>query len=438
MTSRSHTRAFKDRVAVEQFGACRTLILPTRVASVVSWRGSITAFPDFGTGEDLIMDLTTDLLDKGTRSHDRFALAAMLEDRGAEVQFSTDGPRIVFSGRALREHVPDVLRLMAEMLFEPLLDPAEFEKARANLAASLHRTLENTGALASGALARHLYRPAHPNYVPEPTADLARLAALTLEEVQAFHEAHFGSNGLVLALVGDVSHDLVATAVQAGLGAWPSHSVPACFETQVLLPAAGRTCIPMPDKQNVDVRMGHGLRVRRQDAAFMPLFLANYVLGGNFSARLMSTVRDEQGLTYGISSALSGITTEYEGHWQVAVTLSHENLERGIAATLAEVRRFVEEGITPAELDEKKTTIIGKHQVTLSSTRGLADILHRNAVRQFDVAYLDTFPEEVAGLTLDRVNEAIQSHFHPEQFHLTMAGLLPAPVDDPMTQAIRT
>ncbi|GIS56662.1 MAG: hypothetical protein CM1200mP1_06000 [Candidatus Neomarinimicrobiota bacterium] len=34
--------------------------------------------------------------------------------------------------------------------------------------------------------------------------------------------------------------------------------------------------------------------------------LGIYILGGNFSARLMQTVRDEQGLTYGIGSSIGG------------------------------------------------------------------------------------------------------------------------------------
>ncbi|GIS47852.1 MAG: hypothetical protein Ct9H90mP20_5220 [Candidatus Neomarinimicrobiota bacterium] len=33
--------------------------------------------------------------------------------------------------------------------------------------------------------------------------------------------------------------------------------------------------------------------------------MAIYILGGNFSARLMQTVRDKEGLTYGIGSSIS-------------------------------------------------------------------------------------------------------------------------------------
>lgn len=427
MTS-SNAQSFKQRVCVARAGACDAFILPTPIDGVVSFRGSFAACPDFAAGEDLVMDLTASLLDKGTRHRDRFEVAALLEDRGAELSFGTDGERIVFYGRTLRRDMPGVLRLLAEQLREPLFDDDEFAKARQTLEASLQRSRENTGAQAAGALARALYEPAHPNYVPPVEEDLARLGRLTVDEVRAFHRQHFGASDLVFVLVGDVDAAPVTGLLEETLGDWRPHELPDRAASRARPPAGGQTLLALPDKNNVDVRMGHGLPIRRQDDAFLPLFVANYILGGNFSARLMSTVRDKMGLTYGISSSLNGITTRHEGHWQVAVTLSKENLERGLEATRAEVRRFVEEGVTEGELEEKQTTIVGGHQVTLSSTAGQADVLHRNAVRRFDVAYLDTFPEEVRTVTLAQVNEAIRDYFMPDRFHEALAGMLPESV----------
>lgn len=422
LTEQSRLPSLAERVNEHRIGNCRLLTLRTPVRSVVTWRGSFMSYPDFGADEDLIQNLTVSLLDKGTKRRDRFAVAELLEDRGAQVEFSSDGLYVDISGRALRDDVSDVLGLVAEQLKEPLFDATEFEKAQARVGASIQRSMENTGAQATGALTRSLYLNAHPNYTPAPEERMARLREIAPDDVIAFHDRHFGSNAFTLVVVGDLDEETVVNAVRENFEDWPEHTSPATFASSGSNTEPRRHVVTIPDKQNVDVRMGHSLEILRDDEDYIPAFLANYVLGGNFSARLMQIVRDEMGLTYGIRSALYGISTRYEGHWHVSVTLSQENVERGIEATTGEIRRFAEEGVTAEELSDKKTTIVGSFKVGLATTSGLAASLLKNAERGFDVGYLDRFSEEVEAVTLDNANEVIARHFRPDRLHTALAG----------------
>jgi predicted Zn-dependent peptidase len=416
---------FAERVHDEACGAARVLLLPTPVDRVVSFRGSFETRPDFGAGEELEQKLVTRMLDKGTRHRDRFAVAEELENRGAQLSFSADGLRCGFSGKVLRGDLADVLVLLAEQLREPLFDPAEFDKVKAQHAASLRRSLDSTSTQAAVAVARRLYPADHPNYQPTPEAMLERLDALTVEDVQAYHAAHFGARDLLLAFSGDLDPEVTAAAVTATLGDWAAPPEAAPFATAADPEAPGRVDVPIADRQNLDVRMAQAVAVRRDDADYLPLYVGNYILGGNFSARLMSTVRDEQGLTYGISSTLSGFAPEHDGYWRIAVTLSGDALERGIEATLEQARRFVRDGITPAELEEKQTTITGAFKVGLATTGGLALSLLLTAERGFDVGYLDRYPQLVSGLTVDDVNGAVRRHLNAESLHVAVAGTLP-------------
>lgn len=425
-----HDAHFADRIHDRMAGPCRLLTLETPVDEVVSWRGSFLTQPDLAAGDDVRQDLVVNLLDKGTAQHDRFELARILEDRGAELNISSDGLYVDVSGRALRNDLPDILGVVAEMLFEPTFDTEEFEKARAQIAAQIQREMENTGAQASSALTRALYDPAHPNYSPPPEEQLAQLQQITRDEIQAYHDAHFGANDFIFVCVGDLlDGNQMDQIVEQHFAGWTPHDAPRAYEAEAKASAGGgHSQVPMPDKANIDVRMGHPLRVRRDDEDYIPLYVANYILGGNFSARLMATIRDEMGLTYGINTALSGLSTRYEGHWQVGVTLSQENLERGLAATRAEVQRFVDEGATEDELAAKKTTITGSYTVGLATTKRLAQSILTNAERGFAVDYLDRFPALIDALTLEEVNTAVQRHFDPTRFHTAMAGTIPEEV----------
>lgn len=418
-----------SRIRDREAGPGRLLTLQTSVDDVVSWRGSFVSNPDPAAGDDLRQKLTVSLLDKGTEQRDRFELARVLEDCGAKLDLTSDGLFVEVSGRALVDDVPQVMDVMAEMLRVPAFEPEEFEKAKAQIAADVRRRMEKTEAQASAALSRRLFPEGHPNYSPSPETTLERLRALTPADVRDYHDTHFGSNEWTLAIVGDLDHERVASVVGETFEGWPPNGAPAVYETDAAPDDVGRSVIPMPDKANVDVRLGHAVPLRRDHEDYHALYVGNYILGGDFAARLMSTVRDEKGLTYHIGASLSGIGTRYAGSWQTRITLSHDALDSGLSETKEVIRRFVEEGASEEELAAKKTTITGSYAVGLAATRRLAQSILTNAERGFDVSYLDRFPEQIRALSLDEVNAAIRRYLRPDEMQEALAGTRPEPVE---------
>ena len=425
----SPTPNLAPRIQDRRAGPGRLLTLRTAVDDIVSFRGSFVANPNPAAGDPLRQKLTVSLLDKGTEQRDRFELARVLEDCGAKLDLSSDGLFVEVSGRALVDDLPRVMDVMAEMLRAPAFDPEEFQKARSQVAADVQRRMEKTSARASMALSQRLFPEGHPNHNPSPETVLQRLRGLAIEDVRDYHETHFGATEWTLAVVGDLDHEEVGTVVEESFDGWAPHDAPAVYDTDADPAEVGRSVVPKPDKSNVDVRLGHALPLRRDDDDYAALYVGNYILGGNFAARLMSVVRDELGLTYSIRSSLSGVTTRYGGSWQTSVTLSHDALDEGIAATRDVIREFVETGVTADELDAKKTTITGSYTVGLATTERLAQSILTNAERGFDVSYLDTFPKEIRALTLEEVNAAVRRYFEPDAIQEALAGTQPEPVE---------
>ena len=413
------------RVSDLAAGPARLLALPTGLRDVVSFRGSFRSAPDLASGDDVTQDLVAALLDKGSRHRDRFQIAEALDDRGARLSFYSDGLRMGFAGRCLRQDLDLVLGLAAEQLREPAFDPDEVEKAKRKAIASVRRATESTGAMASGAYTRRLYPGDHPTRIPTPESEAAALEAITPEAVRAYHAQHVASDGLILALVGDVEPEPVAERVREALGAWPAHGLEARFTPEAPGGGAGTEHVAMPDKPNLDVRMGHAVPLRRDAEDFLALFAGVFALGGNFSGRLMQTVRDEQGLTYGIGARLAGVAVEHDMDVRVSVSLSQENLERGIAATREVVDAWAADGVTPEEVARTQTTLTGQHAVALATTGGLAARLLVNAERGFGVDYLDRYPERVAALTPEAVTAAVRQYVDPARFATVTAGTAP-------------
>ncbi|GAB5537143.1 MAG: pitrilysin family protein [Rubricoccaceae bacterium] len=409
-------------------GPARLLLLPTPVRDVISFRGSFQTAPDMTSDDDVVQSLTGVLLDKGTAMRDRFAIAEMLEGRGARLSFYSDGLRMGISGRALREDLPDVLELAGEILRQPAFESEQVEKAKTRAIAGVRRAREATDSQAAGALARRLYSLPHPNYVLTPEEEIARIEAVTPDTIRRFHTEHVGPRDLVLAFVGDVDPEAIPSTLTTAFDGWTAAALEPVFDASSSAQPSGEAAVEMADRRNLDVRMGHALDLRRDHEDYMALYTAVFALGGNFSSRLMQTVRDEQGLTYGISASIANVTVDHDGHLAVSVTLSQENLERGIAATHEQVERFVAEGIGDEELSRTQTTLAGRHIVGLATTGGIAARLLINAERGFDVGYLDRYPDLIHALTPARVTEVLRHHIRLGDLHTVTAGTLPVAV----------
>ncbi len=414
-----------DRVSEVDVGPCRLLLLPVDVPQVVSWAGSIATYPNLERGEALVQTLTADLLDKGTRLRDRFALSDELERRGARLTINASGLRISFRGRTLEHDMPEVMALLAEILTQPLLNESEFVKAKARLNASLEHARDSTAQRAQGALSRRLYCTNHPAFLPALEDTLQALATLSVDDIHTFYKGHMGPNDLVMAMTGDLNLDACVQAAEATFTHWAGQSTQATHVESASPEAPGQVQIPMKEKPALDVRLGHAIRLRRTDADWLPLHVATYILGGNFSSRLMKRVRQELGLTYGISAHLQGLADGAEGYYSTSMSLGAADLARGLDATRSVIEEFVREGPSAKELEEKKTTIAGAYQVGLSTTGSIAGRLHSNAVRGLEVAYLDEFVNEVKSLTLERVREVLSKHISPAALHTVVAGTLP-------------
>lgn len=412
------------RITDTTAGPARLLVLPTGVRDVVSFRGSFETAPDLGADEDIVQGIVASVLDKGTVSKDRFEIAEVLDGLGAQVSFYSDGLRMGVAGRALREDLPQVLALVAEQVREPALDADEIDKALVRAVASVRRSRESTGAQASGALARRLYPEAHPNYVLDPDAELALVEAITADAVRGYHAAHVRPDDFTLALVGDVPDGADQTVADVFDG-WTPHGQAAAFTAAAAPLPPGRVTVEMADRRNLDVYLGHAVDLRRSSPDFLAAYAGIFALGGNFSGRLMQTVRDEQGLTYGIGASLGAPSVHHDGHVRIQVTLSQENLARGITATRTEVEGFVAEGVSADELRQTQTTLVGRHVVGLATTSGLAARLLVNAERGFPLAYLDEYPDLINALTTDEVTAAVRTHLRPADLHESVAGTVP-------------
>jgi zinc protease len=373
-----------------------------------------------------IADLTAGLLDKGTAKHDKFAVAELLEQAGATLGFSTGSHTLNINGKCLRKDLPLVLGLLAEQLRTPRFDPEEFAKLKKQLAGRHKRNMEDPDFRAEGAFTRAIFPVGHPNRPPTDEKYLADVESATLEQLKAFHAANYGPTTARLVLVGDVDDAAIERTVTETFGGWRGgQAIPSTKKAPPLAQARTER-VNMPGKTSISLVVGQPSGLRYADAEYQPLNMATAVLGsGFFSARLLDIIRNREGLTYGIGASLSA-DTYADGAWAIHATFAPELLEKGMASTLRELRRFHDEGLSAEELKTFKVTLTGSYKVALSTTGGLASTLLNAVQRGYGPEWVDEFPRRVQALSLAEVNAAIKKFVEPDKMVTVVAGTLPS------------
>jgi zinc protease len=411
---------FATTVVREKVAGIDVLVAHTDVKNVVTIHGSLSA-GEAASPNRALAHLTAGMLERGTTKHDQFAIADQLEHVGASIDFTVGTETVEFTARCLTPNVPLVLELLAEQLRLPAFSEEEFGKLKTQVISATQQSLEDTDIQAAVAFSQAAFPVGHPNRKASVPELIAAIEKATLAEVRDFHAAVYGPATLHLAAAGDIDPAVVKTAIAKEFAGWNGgKAIPA---TPAIAASAGEKTVNIPEKTSVSVIIGQPTSVQASDPDWLALDLANTILGRSFTSRLMGTVRDREGLTYGIGSRLAGDTFR-PGSFYVRATFAPALLEKGLASTRRELLKWCKEGVTADEVNYRQSSLIGQFSVSLETTQGLAEALLRCAERGFDVKWLDEYPAKLRALTLEQVNAAIKKHLDPEKMVTVKAGTL--------------
>jgi len=397
---------------------------PTGVKDVVTLRASLPAGRAQAGHLPAVAALTAMLLDKGSLKQDQFAIAGRLEAVGASLHFAAGVDTLEVSAKCLKKDLPLVLELLAEQLRSPALGAEELAKAKKQYAGGIQRSLENTDFRAADAFSRAVYPDGHPNRQPDPSALLAAIESTQLSDIQAFHQTHYGADHMTLVAVGDLAGLDLPALVSHYFAGWRGGTAPMRGLRTPPVQASSPVQVQVQGKTSVSVLLGQasGLTHQHPDAAALRVGTA--ILGSGFTGRLMATVRDKEGLTYGVGAGI-GNDSFNEGDWRIHASFSPALLAQGIASTRRQLERWHEQGVHADEVASRQSNLIGSFQVALATTDGLAATLLSTLQRGYPLSWVDAYPEQIRALTVEQINRAIKTHLQPKQMVLVQAGSLP-------------
>ena len=400
------------------------LLTLKRGSGVVTLTGSMLGGDIYASGNARTADMVAAMLDQGTTNMTKFEISAKLESAGARLGFFNGQARVGFSGKFLSEDTKMVFDLLADQLKNPLFAEEDLNKVKKRQVANYKRSKESTRGNATNNMLKAFYGTGHQNSPTDPDKAIEEIKKITPKNLKDFHLKNYGAGTMVIVAVGDVDHNSLESLIKEGFGGWKKSPLKEKKETGTANKASDKVYVTMQDKTSTDFLVGTALGIDRYHPDYLPLYVATHTLGGNFSARLMQTVRVKEGLTYGINSSMRGFGNGNDGYWMVGGTFSPKLLSKGESSTLREIKKWAEEGITQKELDITKSTLTGGFQGGFDSTGGLAGGILDAIIVHGDLTYLDNYPERIKAITLDKANTAISKYIFFDDLYQVAAGTI--------------
>ncbi|MFJ8871355.1 M16 family metallopeptidase [Streptomyces sp. NPDC102473] len=253
----------------------------------------------------------------------------------------------------------------------------------------------------------------------DPAPDPRLTSRVTPDEVTAAFHRFVTPYRAHLALVGDTGAERSLARFTAALAGWNR-------DTPDVGTPSPRPDVPMPEitsshrpgQDQTQIRLVAPAAPRRSVADFAAHQAAVTVLGGSFSSRINTVLRERHGLAYRCRA-----TTDYvEQDFVVIETDVHtRHAEQAMRLLMELTDEFSATGPSEDELRAACGFITGAYAINTGSQSGRASLLTAAITQNLPPSALTAVPHALARLTVADVRAAA-AHYRPDRFSGAVCG----------------
>ncbi len=365
------------------------------------------------------------LLSRGTKNKTRQQIQDEFDRLKARVGVNGGATSANVSIETTRQNLPEVMKLVAEILKEPSFPESEFEVLKKQRITGLESQKSNPQNVAINAMQRQFnrYKKGDPRYNGTFEESLADINAVTLQQVKDFYKDFYGASVGELAVVGDFDPKVIKPLVEDLFGDWKSPGKYERLEPNLSEISTVNQKFETPDKANAFFIARLDLKMRDDNPDYPALFVGNYMLGGGFlNSRLASRIRQKDGLSYGVGSQFNASSQDELGTFIAFAIYAPQNLVKLEAAFQDEIRKATTTGFTKEEVEAAKQGLLLAAKRQRASDAGLANSLRSDLYLGRTFQFDKDYEEKIANVTAEEVNAAVKKYLTPDKISIFKAG----------------
>ena len=324
----------------------------------------------------------------------------------------------------VRENLPAVMRLAAEVLTEPAFDEAEFELLREERLASIETSMSDSQVITWEAFQRygHDYPADHPRYYPTFEEQIALFEKVTVDEAREFWSKFYGAQGGIMVVVGDFDPNEIGALIEELFGDWTAAEPYSRVPQKLADVEAAEVDIETPDKANAMMAMVQRLRMRDDHPDYPALLLANYMLGRNQNSRLFVRLRERDGLSYAIGSSFFASGLDEYAYFRGYAIFAPENADKVVDAFREELELALAEGFTSEDMEAARRGFLEQRENSRTTDEAVARMLESALFLDRPLSFTADQEAAIKALTPEELLAAMRRHIDPAKMAIFRAG----------------
>ena len=363
-----------------------------------------------------LADLTGNLLKEGTATLDFTTISKKVAAMGGEIDVSTGIDQTIISGSVLSEYAGDLIAIIGDLVMNPSFPESEIERLKNDLKRQLDVQKSRSQLLAAEKFFKIIY-PDHPYGRYFPTEEM--LNTYTINMVKEFYRNNFGAQRSVLYVVGKFNEKLASKAFEETFSTWiegPEINYPPAI--------ANRTneisIIERAGAPQTTVYIGLPINITPQDPDFIALNITNSLLGGSFSSRITSNIREDKGYTYSPESTVQ--IRKDAAVWYEQADVATEYTGASLMEIAKEIKRLQKEIPSEKELEGIQNYAAGLFVLRNSTPDGIIQQLNFIDLHGLEDSYLTDRVKNIYAVTPDMVSLITRNYIKYEDMTIVLVG----------------
>lgn len=385
--------------------------VPKATIRLVTQTGNI----DEQASETWLADVTGAMMEQGTATRSAEQIARDVAMMGGALDVNVGVNQTTIGTDVFSESAVDAIALVADIARNPRFPETELARIRTDLARNLAIQRSQPGPIAAEKFSQVLFGD-HPYGRLYPSEQ--QLQSYTLEQVRTFHDRNFGAARSFVYVVGKFDPSAVESAIRRSLSDWKAGNA---ATTPTITPTARRAVYLIDRPGAVQSTVYIGLPIADATAPdYLPITVMNALLGGAFSSRITSNIREQKGYTYSPSSAVTSRLGA--AAWAEVADVTTNVTGASIKEILYEIDRLRAEPPTAAELRGIQNYLAGTFVLRNSSRPGIAAQLAFLDLYRLSEDYLRNYVQRVYALTPADIQRMARTYVDPSKLAIVVVG----------------
>ena len=362
-----------------------------------------------------VADIAGKLLKEGTTSMSAQDVAQAAASMGSTLEVGVTADETTVDMDVLSESGPDAVKLVAEVVQHPLWPGSELPRLKADMLRTVAIAKSQPGQIALARFRKILYGD-HPYGDILPTEE--SINKITIVAAKLFYAENFGAGRAHLYVAGKFDTAAVRKAIEEGFAGWAKGPA---LAPNVPKPKTQRV-LDVTDRPNAPQSTLYvGLPVANATSPDnVALGVTNALLGGSFSSRITSNIREQKGYTYSPSSQIS--RRYHDAYWVEVADVTTAVTGASLKEIFGEIARLQKEPPPAAELQAIESYLSGLFVIQNSTRQALIGQLQYVDLQGLGEDYLKTYVQKVNAVSPADVQTMTAKYIKPEMMTIVVVG----------------